>query len=213
MKKSKDQQFSDSKWEVRFGRWLFKHRENTPVPLIVFAVLLAMPTPVTFVAGIVLIVLGEAMRFWGVSYIGGVSRTRSDRTGKLIQSGPFGRMRNPLYVGNFILSSGVVVMAGIWWFFIIFIVFFVIQYHFIVLYEEENLKNKFGPLYQAYTESVPRWLPLGPGNLDAENPVNPSLTRALKSEKITYGAIICFIGFYILKYIFLPDTTIYNALF
>ena len=212
-KKSKEQKFSDSKWAVRFGRWLFKHREYTPVPLIVFAVLLAMPTPVTFFAGTLLMVLGEAMRFWGISYIGGVSRTRSDSTGKLIQSGPFGRLRNPLYVGNFMLSSGVVVIAGIWWFVLIFLVLFAIQYHFIVLYEEENLKNKFGPLYRAYTESVPRWLPLGPGNIDVDNPVDPSLTKALKSEKNTYAALICVIGFFILKYIFFPDTTIYNVLF
>jgi len=211
--KPKEQKFSGSRWAVKFGRWLFKRREYTPVLFIIFALFLAMPSPATIAVGLVFMILGEAIRFWGISYIGGVSRTRSDSTGKLIQSGPFGRMRNPLYVGNFILSFGAVVIAGIWWFIPIFIVLFAIQYHFIVLYEEENLRNKFGSFYKSYTESVPRWLPLGPGNIDTDNLIDPSIVKAIKSEKNTYFAIIFTIGFFILKYIFLPDTTIYSALF
>jgi protein-S-isoprenylcysteine O-methyltransferase Ste14 len=43
---------------------------------------------------------GELIRLWGVHHIGAISRTRSQRLGPLVATGPFALIRNPLYVGN-----------------------------------------------------------------------------------------------------------------
>jgi protein-S-isoprenylcysteine O-methyltransferase Ste14 len=202
--------FADASNSIRFGRWLFKKRDYTPVPLIIFAAAIAMPNTTSIAIGIVVMILGESVRLLGVSYIGGVSRTRSDGTGKLICSGPFGRVRNPLYVGNFFLSAGAVMLTGLWWFIPIFMLLFGLQYHFIVLYEEENLKEKFGTDYDEFCKTVPRWLPLGPGGIDGDNPITPNFGKAVKSEISTFGSILAVSGIFILKYVLLPDTSVWG---
>ena len=37
-----------------------------------------------------------------------------------------------------------------------------IQHLFVLFYEEPALKQKFGPEYEAYLKTVPRWLPKRP---------------------------------------------------
>jgi protein-S-isoprenylcysteine O-methyltransferase Ste14 len=101
------------------GEWLFRHRTALPVPIAV--ALLAIPpgeTPrpvATVLAGVGLTFLGESIRFWAVHHIGAISRTRSDRLGPLIESGPFAMVRNPLYLGNIALWVGFALAARVLW--------------------------------------------------------------------------------------------------
>ena len=77
----------------RAGGWLFRHRTALPLPIAV--ALLAIPSNQTqgsrwaIPAGVILTSAGELLRLWGVWHIGVVSRTRSNRLGPLIESGPF----------------------------------------------------------------------------------------------------------------------------
>ncbi len=60
---------------------------------------------------------GELLRLYAVAFIGSVSRTRSESTGaQVVTTGPFGYVRNPLYVGNFLITMGVTVYGGRAWF-------------------------------------------------------------------------------------------------
>ena len=45
--------------------------------------------------GAAVVASGEWLRLWAVRHIGVISRTRSDRLGPLVASGPFARVRNP----------------------------------------------------------------------------------------------------------------------
>src|SRR5262245_55120586 len=88
---------------IKLGAWLFRHRTAVPLPIAV--ALLAIPrspypSRTLILAGVVLTASGEILRLWAVHHIGAISRTRSDRLGPLVSSGPFGICRNPLYVGN-----------------------------------------------------------------------------------------------------------------
>ena len=62
------------------GGWLFRHRTALPLPIA--AAILAIPARndaggmALPAAGIVVTVLGETMRLWGVRHIGAISRTR-----------------------------------------------------------------------------------------------------------------------------------------
>src|SRR5437773_684606 len=103
---------------VRVGGWLFRHRTALPVPLVL--ALLVIPDdpqwgPATVIAGLVLTAAGESVRLWAVHHIGAVSRTRSDRLGPLIADGPFGIVRNPLYIGNIALWLGFALTARLVW--------------------------------------------------------------------------------------------------
>jgi protein-S-isoprenylcysteine O-methyltransferase Ste14 len=119
----------------------------------------APPSTSLIVAGVVVTMLGEALRMWGVHHIGVISRTRSDRLGPLIASGPFAILRNPLYVGNIALWVGFALTARLVWLAPIILVLLGLEYHAIVRWEEQLLESRLGDAYRDYAARVNRWLP------------------------------------------------------
>ena len=82
-----------------------------------------------------------------------------DAPRKLVTSGLFGVVRNPIMVGELMViwaevvyfaSVGILVYASV----------MSIAAHLLVVYvEEPELRERFGERYQAYCRAVPRWLP------------------------------------------------------
>ena len=148
---------------TRIGWWLFRWRTVIPVPLAVAVLLVppgVPPRPTAVVAlGVGLVAIGEGLRLWGVRHIGVVSRTRSDRLGPLVASGPFAFVRNPLYVGNILLWAGFALSARLLWLASLFVAILAFEYHAIVRWEEQLLEARLGASYSAYAARVPRWIP------------------------------------------------------
>jgi protein-S-isoprenylcysteine O-methyltransferase Ste14 len=146
---------------VRFGAWLFKWRSVLPLPLAALIVLLPAhsSSPPVVLVGILLAGLGEALRLAGVRHIGVVSRTRIDRSGPLVTTGPFAHVRNPLYLGNTALWTGFTLGAGLPWLAPFVLVLLGVEYHAIVRWEEALLDSRLGESYRAYAARVPRWVP------------------------------------------------------
>jgi protein-S-isoprenylcysteine O-methyltransferase Ste14 len=148
---------------TRIGGWLFRRRTVIPIPLALAVLLtperLAQGPAAVVAAGVVLVVTGELLRLWGVRHIGAVSRTRSDRLGPLVASGPFALIRNPLYVGNVALWVGFALSARLIWLAPLFVAILAVEYHAIVGWEEQLLDERLGERYRAYAAQVPRWLP------------------------------------------------------
>jgi len=145
------------------GEWLFRHRTALPVP-IALAILAIPPgeTPrpgTTVLAGVVLTLLGELIRLWAVHHIGVISRTRSDRLGPLVESGPFAIVRNPLYLGNIAVWVGFALAARVVWLAPVIVVLLGAEYHAIVRWEESLLEARLGEAYRQYAARVPRWMP------------------------------------------------------
>jgi protein-S-isoprenylcysteine O-methyltransferase Ste14 len=144
------------------GGWIFRNRSWLPVPL---ALLLlgsrwhAEHVPVLFLIGEVTVALGLAIRFWAVRHIGTISRTRSGRLGPLILEGPYLLVRNPLYVGNFLIWTGFALASELLWMLPIAWAMFALQYGAIVRFEEALLVRQFGAGYLAYLRRVPGWFP------------------------------------------------------
>ena len=147
----------------RAGGWLFRHRTALPLPIAV--ALLAIPSNQTqgsrwaIPAGVILTSAGELLRLWGVWHIGVVSRTRSNRLGPLIESGPFAFVRNPLYLGNIALWVGFALVARLIWLTPLILVLLATEYHAIVRWEEALLESRLGDAYRDYAARVPRWVP------------------------------------------------------
>lgn len=147
----------------------------------------AQPTFASFSWGIFLMVLGELIRIWGVAYAGGATRTRNVGAPELVTSGPFARVRNPLYIGNMLMYTGAAVIANVWqpWLVIFIWVFFGVQYYFIVNLEEEELNKIFGGPYHKYCKNVNRFIPnLRAYKINHQN--QPDYKMALISEKSTF---------------------------
>ena len=102
---------------------------------------------------------GEAIRLWAVNHIGAISRTRSERLGPLIHTGPFALVRNPLYIGNILVWVGFAVTARLLWLAPIILILLALEYHAIVKWEEALLESRHGQPYRDYLTRVPRWAP------------------------------------------------------
>lgn len=78
---------------------------------------------------------------------------------RLVVSGLYQYVRNPMYVGVLLIQAGTIFWFGtlvqlIYWFFL-FIGFTL----FIRANEEPHLRKTFGVAYEVYCQSVPRWIP------------------------------------------------------
>jgi len=148
---------------TRLGGWLFRHRTSLPLPVAILILTLrvgeAPPSPFIVGIGVGITVVGELVRLWGVHHIGAISRTRSERLGPLVASGPFALVRNPLYVGNITLWVGFAISARLVWLAPVILVLLALEYHAIVRWEETLLETRLGKDYRDYAARVPRWIP------------------------------------------------------
>jgi protein-S-isoprenylcysteine O-methyltransferase Ste14 len=113
--------------------------------------------------GWVLIVAGLALyfacAFWGFALRGRGTPLPLDPPKKLVVEGPYRVVRNPMYwsVGSVMLGETVVfhsfALAELAAAFAGGVILFVL------LYEEPELRGKFGAEYEEYCRRVPRWLP------------------------------------------------------
>ncbi|HEY2920025.1 MAG TPA: isoprenylcysteine carboxylmethyltransferase family protein [Candidatus Binatia bacterium] len=111
------------------------------------------------IIGIVSLALGAMLRIWAVSHVGRHTRSRTIKATSLIATGPYICVRNPIYLANFLIGLGLVVLAeAIIWLPFYFILFG-LAYRKIVEQEESFLRNKFGHEFDRYCEAVTRWLP------------------------------------------------------
>jgi len=165
----------------------FNYRSYTPIPFVLVMLFFAYPNIWSLISGFIIAVIGELIRLWGVSWAGSETRTTGTVGGTyLIVSGPFAHLRNPLYLGNILMYTGLGIMsfALFPWLQIAGSIFFSIQYFMIVQEEEKYLQQTFGKEYQDYKNNVPRFIPriskYKSGNI--EQPVY-DLKKGLKSER------------------------------
>lgn len=171
------------------GQKLFRARDYTPVPFLILALMFEQPKVACVTLGCFFIVLGELIRIYSVSFIGGISRTRKGSLGgKLVTDGAFAYVRNPLYVGNFFIILGVCLYSSVLWLIVTGVLFFIAQYYFIVQYEEGLLEDRFGMEFIDYKSKVPAWIPSKLPKLE-EIQWPESFSPALRSEKRTFMAI------------------------
>jgi protein-S-isoprenylcysteine O-methyltransferase Ste14 len=177
---------------LRVGAWLFRQRSWIPVPLALALLFIRAGEASSSLAsplGAAIVACGEALRLWAVRHIGVISRTRSDRLGPLVSSGPFSLIRNPLYVANIALWVGFALSARLVWMVPIVIAVLAIEYHAIVRWEESLLEKRRGEEYRAYLGRVPRWIPSLPAAPAAAGRDLYSWRETLISERGTLVAI------------------------
>ena len=102
------------------------------------------------------------IRLAGVAAAGTVTRRRSRAVQRLVTYGIFAWMRNPLYVGNFLIWVGFIAVSDVLWFLPLAVALFAIEYTLIVRYEEGVLESIFGAEYLAYKHRTARWFPRPP---------------------------------------------------
>lgn len=150
---------------VAIGRFFFQHR-NALFPLASLMVLLPGPRIladplVAVVAGFVIAGLGQLIRVLtiGLRYIIRGGRNRRVYAEDLVTTGLYAHCRNPMYVGNWLILSGVALASNSWGCLAVVIPLFALIYASIVAAEEAYLRDKFAQHFDAYASDVPRWMP------------------------------------------------------
>lgn len=113
--------------------------------------LLAGPTRASLTIGVVLSLAGLALRAWSAGTI--------HKGETLTTSGPYAFIRNPLYVGSFLIGAGLAVAGGSWLWLVLFLGFFVALYGPTVAAEAARLTETFGHRYVEYAAQVPAFFP------------------------------------------------------
>jgi protein-S-isoprenylcysteine O-methyltransferase Ste14 len=164
--------------EAPAGAWLFRYRSFLPVPLALMLLLIRtgeVDGRTLMAAGALLVVTGQSLRLWAVRHIGTISRTRTTRYGPLMTAGPYAIVRNPLYVGNWLLWTGFAVWSRLLWMLPIAWVVFFVQYRAIAKWEAAFIRSKYLTAYDDYARQVRAWMPRWPPRaaLLAVTPLHP----------------------------------------
>lgn len=148
---------------------------------------------VRFVAGMILVLLGQGLRFWAAGFI---PKYRTDVIGAplLITWGPYRWVRNPLYAGNAVMGLGWSLMVS-WGWVGAFVIAFMLLYSMIVIPAEEDfLSDKFGPAYEEYKNTVPPLFPWPrrgfPDESEHERPFDPKRAREEEIYSIRVNVVV-----------------------
>ena len=97
--------------------------------------------------------------FWDFTFTGHGTPAPIDPPKALVATGLYRYVRNPIYVSVLTILIGHFLWFRTIWLLVYAVVVFLVFHLFVTVYEEPTLKQKFGPAYEQYCTSVPRWIP------------------------------------------------------
>jgi len=101
---------------------------------------------------VIFIIIGEAVRIWAAGYI------RKNSVLSIV--GPYKYVRNPLYLGSFLIGIGFGMFVNNLYVFAAIVTIFLYIYTLKINSEERELEKIFGERYLEYKRNAGRWLPL-----------------------------------------------------
>jgi protein-S-isoprenylcysteine O-methyltransferase Ste14 len=160
---------------VKDGKWLFRWRSFLPLLLIIIVIpaltVVKESAPadkgvdfedVLELACIAVSFVGFLIRIYTVGHApGGTSgrNTKRQIANELNTTGAYSLVRNPLYVGNFLITLGVVAYVRVWWLVLIYVLMFWLFYERIIFLEENFLREKFGKAWDGWAARTPVFIP------------------------------------------------------
>jgi protein-S-isoprenylcysteine O-methyltransferase Ste14 len=108
------------------------------------------PSWTSLAAGLPVAFLGLLLRAWAAGHL--------EKNLQLTSSGPYARVRNPLYIGTLAVAAGFAIASRRWELGVLFAAVFALVYLPVVELEEQHLRSLF-PDFKAYAERVPKLIP------------------------------------------------------
>jgi protein-S-isoprenylcysteine O-methyltransferase Ste14 len=152
------------------GRAFFKYRDFMAPVAVLAVMLLTRPgrgtgsgeyDAVMAVLGTLIASAGQALRglVIGLAYVLRAGTNRRIAADRLVCEGVFAHVRNPLYLGNFLIVLGLTVVWNSTWIYLTAIPFCIAAHYSLILAEEDYLRGKFGQAYVDYCSRVHRIVP------------------------------------------------------
>ncbi|HTV59324.1 MAG TPA: isoprenylcysteine carboxylmethyltransferase family protein [Verrucomicrobiae bacterium] len=137
------------RWRVRLG-----------YPLAIIYWILARPTPHSIVYGGLIAAFGLIIRALAAGHL--------VKYQELATSGPYAATRNPLYFGSSLLAAGFAIAGRSWIGGGLIAVYFGVVYYAVMRNEEQELRAKFGAIFDEYASRVPLFFPRPPHTHSAQ---------------------------------------------
>jgi len=130
--------------------------------------------------------VGEALQWWAAGHL--------RKNVALSISGPYAYVRNPMYLGRFLVGLGFATTTCSPFVLIIYVVVFVAYAHARVQREEGRLQKLLGDPYLRYCENVPRWRPrLMPWDLAEPRAISWELVQTNHQHRVTIALVIAYL--------------------
>ncbi len=150
------------------GQWLFRWRSYLPILFIFIYLPILLSHPSRKISNnwdyfcIFISFIGFIIRIYTKGYTsrGSSGRTtKKQRAKKLNTKGLYSIVRNPLYLGNYFMWLGIILLPQILSLAIIFTALFWLFYERIIFREEVFLRQKFGDQYLHWAKKTPAFIP------------------------------------------------------
>jgi protein-S-isoprenylcysteine O-methyltransferase Ste14 len=145
---------------------------------------------VAFAVGAALVTAGAALRTWATAYLN-VDTMMDARlhTQRLIIVGPYRFVRNPLYLGNFLVAAGIGLWASRTGFVVLMVGLFIFVRR-LILREEAHLADEHGDTFRQFL-AVPRLWPTWRRAVPASSaPPRPHWAQAFAGESLMWAAAV-----------------------
>lgn len=114
------------------------------------------------VPGIILILAGAMLAAHTVGLfvvLGQGTPAPFDPPKRFVPRGPYRFVRNPMYVGGISVLIGLSLQAHSPATTLMALAVFILVHTFVLVFEEPDLRKRFGQEYESYCKTVPRWVP------------------------------------------------------
>ena len=140
---------------------------------------------IVIATGALFVFLSAALRTWGTAYLRTeVVHDTAQHSEALVADGPFRYTRNPLYLANLPMATGIGVLASVSGFIFLLLANWIFVYR-LIFREEKALRQTQGESYRAYCEAVPRFWPSLRPRVPAGN-YRPQWSQAFGGESFVW---------------------------
>ncbi|HVH70380.1 MAG TPA: isoprenylcysteine carboxylmethyltransferase family protein, partial [Candidatus Dormibacteraeota bacterium] len=165
--------------------WAFVHWDNPRGDFI---------ARIIFGFGALLVGLAATIRTWATAYLRSeVVHDKALHTETLVADGPYGHVRNPLYLGTFLMSVGLGLLASRSGF-VVLAAGAAIRILRLIRREEAELEKQQGESFREFCRRVPRMLPSLSPRIPAAG-LTPQWGQAFRGEATMWGFFLTMAGF------------------
>ena len=168
----------------------FKPRFAVIYPFAILMVIFGSLNNHSLRAGIGYIIAGMLIRLWSNGY--------AIKNDKLTTSGPYAFVRNPLYLGTFLIALGFAIVLKTSFMGAALMIALGIMYYRTVKDEQGMLTAKFGDAYRDYCQKVPAMIPcLIPYTQGEKWPFSLQRLIISKEHKVVFWLTVILIAFHL----------------
>ena len=166
------------------GSFLFRYRSYIPIVLLIAGLVVRFSEGLRLgttndrleLTAAAIGLIGLVIRCYTIGYAPEFTSGRNTRAGQVAEvlntDGVYQVVRNPLYLGNYLMWLAPAILTGNFWFAALFTLLFLLYYERIIFAEEAHLRGRFKESYLAWSAKTPLLIPRSFPKSPTDRPFN-----------------------------------------